>query len=39
VLTYIAPFLAHSHVSAAATSASLSLLGVAGMAGIWVAAA
>lgn len=37
VLTYIAPFLAHSHASDAATSASLSLLGVAGMAGIWVA--
>ena len=37
VLTYIAPFLAQSHVSDSATSASLSLLGVAGMAGIWVA--
>jgi predicted MFS family arabinose efflux permease len=37
MLTYIAPFLEHARLPDAATSFSLSLLGVAGLAGIWLA--
>jgi predicted MFS family arabinose efflux permease len=37
MLTYIAPFLEHVRLPDAATSFGLSLLGVAGLAGIWLA--